>query len=143
MDTLSRDLHASLPAMRISTSGYGAGGRDTTGQPNLLRLLVGDETAAHSAAEQIAIMETVIDDSSPQLIAYVSEVLLEAGAWDLGRHQQRRRHHHGHHAPRCFLAPLKFQGRNPTIPTDPRLDSGWTTWPIFLLPKHLSTRNHA
>jgi uncharacterized protein (TIGR00299 family) protein len=77
--------YASLPAMRISTSGYGAGGRDTPGQPNLLRLLVGEETAGHSAAEQIAILETVIDDSSPQLIAYVSEVLLEAGAWDVYR----------------------------------------------------------
>ena len=30
-------------------------------------------------------METVIDDSSPQLIAYVSELLLEAGAWDVYR----------------------------------------------------------
>jgi pyridinium-3,5-bisthiocarboxylic acid mononucleotide nickel chelatase len=77
--------YASLPAMRISTSGYGAGGRDTPGQPNLLRMLVGEETAGHSAAEQIAILETVIDDSSPQLIAYVSEVLLEAGAWDVYR----------------------------------------------------------
>src|SRR6266566_8986 len=28
---------------------------------------------------------------------------------------------------RCFLTPPKFQGRNPTIPTDPRLDSGWAT----------------
>ena len=77
--------YASLPAMHISTSGYGAGGRDTPGQPNLLRLLVGEDTAVHSSAEQIAIMETVIDDSSPQLIAYVSEVLLEAGAWDVYR----------------------------------------------------------
>jgi uncharacterized protein (TIGR00299 family) protein len=77
--------YASLPAMRISTSGYGAGGRDTPGQPNLLRLLVGEESTGHSAAEQIAILETVIDDSSPQLIAYVSEVLLEAGAWDVYR----------------------------------------------------------
>ena len=30
-------------------------------------------------------METVIDDSSPQLMAYVSELLLEAGAWDVYR----------------------------------------------------------
>jgi hypothetical protein len=77
--------YASLPAMRISASGYGAGGRDTAGQPNLLRLLVGDETESHSAIGQVAILETVIDDSSPQLIAYVSEVLLEAGAWDVYR----------------------------------------------------------
>ncbi|MGA9584903.1 MAG: nickel pincer cofactor biosynthesis protein LarC [Terracidiphilus sp.] len=77
--------YAPLPAMRISVSGYGAGGRDTPGQPNLLRLLVGDEVDRDSAAERIAIMETVIDDSSPQLIAYVSEILLEAGAWDVYR----------------------------------------------------------
>src|SRR5579863_3288518 len=77
--------YASLPAMRISTSGYGAGGCDTPGQPNLLRLLIGEEADQHSATEPIAIMETVIDDSTPQLIAYVSEVLLEAGAWDVYR----------------------------------------------------------
>ncbi len=77
--------YAPLPAMRISASGYGAGGRDTPGQPNLLRLLVGEEADQHSAAEPIAIMETVIDDSSPQLLAYVSELLLEAGAWDVYR----------------------------------------------------------
>jgi len=77
--------YASLPTMRVSVTGYGAGGRDTPGQPNLLRLLVGEEVAQDSAAEPIAIMETVIDDSSPQLIAYVSELLLEAGAWDVYR----------------------------------------------------------
>ena len=77
--------YAPLPAMRISASGYGAGGRDTPGQPNLLRLLVGEEAAQHETAEPIAIMETVIDDSSPQLIAYVSELLLESGAWDVYR----------------------------------------------------------
>ena len=30
-------------------------------------------------------IETVIDDSSPQLLAYVSELLLGAGAWDVYR----------------------------------------------------------
>ncbi|HTB98215.1 MAG TPA: nickel pincer cofactor biosynthesis protein LarC [Terracidiphilus sp.] len=78
--------YGSLPAMRIARSGYGAGGRDTPGQPNLVRLLVGEESVAlEIAAEPIAIIETVIDDSSPQLIAYVSELLLEAGAWDVYR----------------------------------------------------------
>jgi hypothetical protein len=77
--------YAPLPSVRISASGYGAGGRDTPGQPNMLRLLVAEESAAASASESIAIMETVIDDSSPQLIAYVSELLLESGAWDVYR----------------------------------------------------------
>jgi pyridinium-3,5-bisthiocarboxylic acid mononucleotide nickel chelatase len=75
-----------LPGMRVSASGYGAGGRDTPGQPNLVRVLVGEETAAQDMpTEPIAIIETVIDDSSPQLLAYVSELLLEAGAWDVFR----------------------------------------------------------
>ncbi len=77
-----------LPAMRVEARGYGAGGRDTPGEPNLLRLLVGEETAAAGAepgTEPIAVMETVIDDANPQLLAYVSELLLEAGAWDVYR----------------------------------------------------------
>jgi uncharacterized protein (TIGR00299 family) protein len=77
--------YAPLPSMRISQSGYGAGGRDTPGQPNLLRLLVGEEITQDNSVEPIAIIETVIDDSSPQLVAYVSELLLEAGAWDVYR----------------------------------------------------------
>ena len=73
-----------LPAMRVGARGYGAGGRDTPGQPNLLRLLVG-EAADEAAAEPIAVIEAVIDDANPQLLAYVSELLLEAGAWDVYR----------------------------------------------------------
>jgi hypothetical protein len=79
------DVHyGSLPAMRVAASGYGAGGKDTPGQPNLVRILVG-ESAEDMATEPMAILETVIDDSSPQLLAYVSELLLEAGAWDVYR----------------------------------------------------------
>jgi len=80
------DVHyTQLPAMRVLQTGYGAGGRETPGQPNLLRLLVGEETSESGANEEIAVIETVIDDSSPQLLAYVSERLLEAGAWDVYR----------------------------------------------------------
>jgi len=74
-----------LPAMRVEARGYGAGGRDTPGEPNLLRLLVGEADDETAAAEPIAVIETVIDDSTPQLLAYVSELLLEAGAWDVYR----------------------------------------------------------
>lgn len=77
--------YAKLPPMRVVASGYGAGGRDTPGQPNLLRLLVGEEVAEVGATESIAVIETVIDDSTPQLIGYVSELLLTEGAWDVYR----------------------------------------------------------
>jgi len=83
--------YGKLPAMRIVANGYGAGGRDTPGQPNLLRMLVGEQADPAQTApeaqteEKIAILETVIDDTNPQVIAYVSEQLLAAGAWDVYR----------------------------------------------------------
>jgi uncharacterized protein (TIGR00299 family) protein len=78
--------YTTLPAMHILKTGYGAGGRETPGQPNLLRLLVGEGEAAEIAAtEPIAVIETVIDDCNPQVLSYVSELLLAAGAWDVYR----------------------------------------------------------
>jgi hypothetical protein len=78
--------YQSLPPMRVEASGYGAGGRETPGEPNLLRLLVGEqEDATADQSESVAVIETVIDDSSPQLLGYVSELLLAAGAWDVYR----------------------------------------------------------
>ena len=84
-----------MPPMRPGSSGYGAGGRDTPGQANLLRLIVGDQTepattpnvekSLETGVESIAILETVIDDSTPQLLAYVSDLLLQSGAWDVYR----------------------------------------------------------
>jgi uncharacterized protein (TIGR00299 family) protein len=79
--------YESLPPMKVESSGYGAGGTDTPGEPNLLRILVGESAAPAPAphTEPIAILETVIDDSSPQILGYVCELLLAAGAWDVYR----------------------------------------------------------
>ena len=82
--------YGAIPPMRVRAHGYGAGGRDTPGTPNLLRLLIGEAEEQQPAAsepqpEPIAVTEAVIDDSTPQLLAYVSELLLEAGAWDVYR----------------------------------------------------------
>jgi uncharacterized protein (TIGR00299 family) protein len=78
--------YAQLPPLRVAATGYGAGGRDTPGEPNLLRLLVGETNAAESTStESIAIIETVIDDCNPQILSYVSDLLLAAGAWDVYR----------------------------------------------------------
>ena len=46
--------YAKLPPMRILKTGYGAGGRETPGEPNLLRLLVGEEDAS-AAAEPVTL----------------------------------------------------------------------------------------
>ena len=73
-----------LPTMRLQGTGYGAGGRNSESLPTLLRILLGDAQQEEPEAK-VTVMETVIDGSTPQLIAYVSEQLLKAGAWDVYR----------------------------------------------------------
>jgi len=70
-----------LPAMRIERTGHGAGGRETKGRPNVLRLIVGEEAGA-SAGERVLVIETELDDASPQLLGPLVDQLLAAGAKD-------------------------------------------------------------
>ena len=70
-----------MPAMRIAATGYGAGGHDFAEQANVLRVLVGEKTGASEAAT-VAVIEAHIDDSSPEVLGYALERLLEAGALD-------------------------------------------------------------
>jgi pyridinium-3,5-bisthiocarboxylic acid mononucleotide nickel chelatase len=72
----------SMPPMTIAATGYGAGDRDFTEHANVLRVLIGDTTGA-SEATTVAVLETNIDDSSPQVLGYAVERLLEAGALDV------------------------------------------------------------
>ena len=71
-----------LPPMRISSIGYGAGDRDFPQHANVLRVLVGEKTAASEAA-LVSVIEANIDDSSPQVLGYALERLMEAGALDV------------------------------------------------------------
>jgi pyridinium-3,5-bisthiocarboxylic acid mononucleotide nickel chelatase len=71
-----------LPPMRISATGYGAGDKDFPEHANVLRILTGETTAAEEATE-VAVLEANIDDSSPQVLGYAMERLLEAGALDV------------------------------------------------------------
>jgi len=70
-----------LPMMRIEKTGHGAGGRDTPGRPNVLRLIVGEEDKAPSG-ERVLVLETEVDDASPQLLGPLLDQLLSAGALD-------------------------------------------------------------
>jgi hypothetical protein len=71
-----------LPPMRIAATGYGAGDKDFPEHANVLRILTGVTTAAEEATE-VAVLEANIDDSSPQVLGYAMERLLEAGALDV------------------------------------------------------------
>jgi uncharacterized protein (DUF111 family) len=69
------------------TVGYGAGTREWTDFPNLLRaVLVSTEKKQVGAAwpeEQVTVLTANVDDATPQLLGYVMECLLAAGALDV------------------------------------------------------------
>jgi pyridinium-3,5-bisthiocarboxylic acid mononucleotide nickel chelatase len=71
-----------MPAMTVERVGYGAGGRDLPGTPNVLRCFVG-ATGGGTPIETLAQVETTIDDMSPQLYEPLMERLFEAGALDV------------------------------------------------------------
>jgi pyridinium-3,5-bisthiocarboxylic acid mononucleotide nickel chelatase len=82
--------YGEIPPMRIARVGYGAGTHEL-GFPNILRVLIGDEVRGHTAADEPAgappetsemVLETNVDDVSPEVTAFVLERLLAAGAQD-------------------------------------------------------------
>jgi len=79
--TLAVDFGA-LPPMRIKATGYGAGDKDFPEHANVLRVIVGESTGAEEATT-VAVLEANIDDSTPQVLGYAMERLLEAGALDV------------------------------------------------------------
>jgi uncharacterized protein (TIGR00299 family) protein len=70
-----------MPAMKISSIGHGAGDRDFKESPNVLRVLIGERTGAPESTV-VSVIEANIDDSSPQVLGYALERLMEAGALD-------------------------------------------------------------
>jgi uncharacterized protein (TIGR00299 family) protein len=79
------DSFGPQPAMSVSAIGYGAGTADLEGQPNVLRIMVG-EAAEKSVAgfdEEIAVIEANLDDMNPQIYGYFLEKALGAGALDV------------------------------------------------------------
>ncbi|MEH2089018.1 nickel pincer cofactor biosynthesis protein LarC [Nostoc sp.] len=89
--TLARDF-GSPPAIAIKQIGLGAGTINLP-IPNILRLWLGESTSLQSNfsdseetssnLETISVLETQIDDLSPQAIGYTFEALFAAGALDV------------------------------------------------------------
>lgn len=74
----------SMPAMTVGQIGYGAGGRNPKGFANVLRLSVGELTEApENSTRTVMVIETALDDLSPQIIAHVMELALQKGALDV------------------------------------------------------------
>jgi uncharacterized protein (TIGR00299 family) protein len=77
------ETFGSIPPMKIEATGYGAGSRNHQKFPNALRVFVGEtEDATARTDETLLMIETNIDDMSPQVVGYVMERALELGALD-------------------------------------------------------------
>jgi hypothetical protein len=79
------DSFGPQPAMTVSAIGYGAGAADLEGQPNVVRIMIGETADKTSFAgdEEISIIEANLDDMNPQIYGYVLEKVLLAGALDV------------------------------------------------------------
>lgn len=73
------DRFGDPPPMLLRTSGYGAGTRNLS-MPNVLRVMVGDEVPIEGSGHML--LETNIDDMTPELVPYVIEALVREGAQD-------------------------------------------------------------
>jgi hypothetical protein len=62
--------------------GYGAGARDPEDRPGLLRLIVGEAVAGRQA-DNVSIIETNIDDCTPEELGHLQTRLLRKGALDV------------------------------------------------------------
>ena len=71
-----------MPPMVVRRVGYGAGSRILPDRPNLLRLLLG-ESGFQREGDVVTLLETNMDDISPEWVGYVMDRLFEGGAIDV------------------------------------------------------------
>lgn len=74
------DHFGPLPSMVVQRVGWGAGHRELSDRPNLLRLFLGAESEAQHGEW---LLETNIDDTTAEILGHVQGVLLEKGALDV------------------------------------------------------------
>jgi uncharacterized protein (TIGR00299 family) protein len=79
-------LHPEMPEMTLRSIGYGAGTLDLLEKPNVLRLLIGENGASEAGeywGPSVTVIETNVDDMTPQIYGYFVERALLAGALDV------------------------------------------------------------
>jgi uncharacterized protein (TIGR00299 family) protein len=79
--TALTDTFGDSPPMLVEQIGYGAGRRALKAMPNLLRVFIG-RTGGDLEQDQVVVLETNVDDMSPELSGSLVEILLTEGALD-------------------------------------------------------------
>ena len=81
LTTLSKSF-GELPDFSIESIGYGAGTRDNTHLPNVLRVMISSNNMQNDFQDSITVLETNLDDISPEITGHTLNLLLDAGALD-------------------------------------------------------------
>jgi hypothetical protein len=75
------DRWGALPPLVLERVGYGAGTADFPDRPNVVRVVLGEETAGRTG--HVVLLETNLDDLSPELVPDAVERCFAAGALDV------------------------------------------------------------
>ncbi len=86
-----------IPQIKTDRTGYGAGTRQYENFPNVLRVLVGETDAAEGASDRLWMIETNLDDASPQIIGHVMDRVFDVGALD------------------CYFTPVQMKKNRPGV----------------------------
>lgn len=81
-----------LPPLTLERVGYGAGTKDFADRPNVVRVVLGTETTRPTG--RVVLLETNLDDFSPELVPDAVERCFEAGAldvWTVPAHMKKGR----------------------------------------------------
>ena len=94
------DSYGPIPELKVEGTGYGAGTRAYNDFPNVLRLMVGESLTKGSSrprSDDLLLIETNLDDVSPQVLGFVMERAFELGALD------------------CWFTPIQMKKNRPAI----------------------------
>lgn len=85
--------------LTIDQVGYGAGTREYDRFPNALRMIIGETSAAEirNSSDNLILLETNIDDLSPQITGFVMERAFDLGALD------------------CWFTPIQMKKNRPAV----------------------------
>jgi len=70
------------PSMTVDAIGCGAGTRDFKTRANILRIAIG-ERESDPQGDEVVLLETNLDNASPEILGYTKRRLLDAGALDV------------------------------------------------------------
>jgi uncharacterized protein (TIGR00299 family) protein len=86
-----------IPEMTVESMGYGAGSREYPDFPNVLRVLLSEIQVDFPTAQRLWMLETNLDDASPQIMGHVMDRVLRFGALD------------------CFFTPVQMKKNRPGV----------------------------